>query len=195
MESAFSVVILASGLSERMGEPKALLRWDSSTTFIEKIIVEYSNAGCSEIICVINKKIEPLCKNLKLPSNVKFAMNLYPEWGRFYSIKIGTQGVLNDYCFIQNVDNPFVSFEIIKKIFAERNSEAWCSPVYKEKGGHPIMLPKKIIQKLPQINDNDMSLAEFLKPFKRINIETQSDLILRNLNNPEDYARFLNQKT
>lgn len=194
MESVFSAVILASGLSERMGEPKALLRWDSSITFLEKIVDEYSQAGCLEIICVINKKIEPFCKDLILPSNVKFVMNLYPEWGRFYSIKIGTKEVISDYCFIQNVDNPFVNVGVIKNISEARNPEAWCSPVYKDKGGHPILLPKAIIQKLPEVNNNDMSLAEFLKIFKRINIEIPSDLILRNLNNPEDYARFLNQK-
>ena len=194
MEGNFSAVILASGLSERMGQPKALLQWDNSITFLEKIVNEYSKAGCTEIIYVINKKIEPFCKDLNLPTEAKPVMNLHPEWGRFYSIKIGTQEAKDcDFCFIQNVDNPFVDVEIIKTIYSERNSEAWCSPVYKEKGGHPILLPKWIIQKMPQINDNDTSLLDFLNPFKRIKIEAPNDLILRNLNKPEDYIRFLNQ--
>jgi len=84
-----------------------------------------------------------------------------------------------------------VSGEIIKMIFAERNYDAWCSPVYQEMGGHPILLPEKIFRKLPLVNNNEMLLSEFLKPFKKNKVELQSDLILRNLNNPEDFIRFI----
>jgi len=195
MDSTYTTIILASGLSERMGKPKALLRWDDTTTFLEKIIVEYSKACCSKIICTVNKETEPFCRNLKIQTDVKFVINQHPEWGRFYAIKTGMQEVQNsDFCFIQNVDNPFVSVEIIEKLFAERNPDAWCSPVYKERGGHPILLPQSIIQKISQTN-NDITLLDFLKPFRRINVETDNDAILRNINTPEDYANFFNRKS
>lgn len=196
MECSFSSIILASGLSERMGEPKALLKWDHSTTFLEKIIDKYSKAGSNKIVCMINKKIEPFCRNLQTLPNVKFVTNNHPEWGRFYSIKTGSLKVQDsDFCFIQNVDNPFVTVEIIEALFAKRSSEAWCSPVYKEKGGHPILLPQCIIQKIPQVLNNDIALIDFLKPYRRIKIETNSDSILRNINTPEEYSEFFKYNT
>ena len=191
MDNTFATIILASGLSERMGEPKSLLKWDHSTTFIEKIINEYATAGCNKIVCMINKKIEPFCRNLKLQSNVKFVVNNYPDWGRFYSIKTGSVEIQNsNFCFIQNVDNPFVTIEIIEKLYSKRNPEAWCSPVCNNKGGHPILLPQVIVQRLTQISDNNMSLLDFLNSYNRIKINIESETILRNINTPEDYKRF-----
>jgi molybdenum cofactor cytidylyltransferase len=187
----FSTIILASGKSERMGKPKALLQWGNNSTFIEQIANEYAKAGCTEIICVINEAIHPVCINLVMPKAVKFILNLHPELGRFYSIKLGISKVMShNFCFIQNVDNPYVNEIIIHMLLAERKSDAWCSPVFNGKGGHPVLLPRAIFQKIAAINGHDLPLAEFLKNFERITIETGNDLILKNLNKPEDFSGF-----
>jgi molybdenum cofactor cytidylyltransferase len=196
MDSNFTTIILASGLSERMGEPKALLRWNNSTTFLEKIIFEYSKACCTRIICMINKETETFCQNLNRQPNIKFVINPYPEWGRFYAIKTAVKEVLDyNFCFIQNVDNPFVSIEIIDKLYAVRSFEAWCSPVYMGKGGHPVLLPQLIIKKIFETNNNYTTLLDILKPFPRIKVETDSDEILRNINTPVDYLKFFKRKS
>lgn len=186
-------IILASGFSERMGKPKALLKWDDTTTFLEKIINEYTSADCSKIICMVNKKTEPLCRDLKVPPNVTFVINEYPEWGRFYSIRLASQEAKEgDFCFVQNVDNPFVSIDVIEKLYAQRNPYAWCSPVYKGKGGHPVLLPQVIINKISQLNDNNFTLRDILTPYPKMDIEINSDTILRNINTPEEYTSFFN---
>lgn len=192
----YSTIILASGLSVRMHKPKAMLQWDKSTTFLEKIISEYSKSSCSHIICVINNKVETFLQKLEIPQNVKFVLNTHPEWERIYAIKTGLQEVHDcKHCFIQNVDNPFVNVEIIEKLYAARSSEAWSSPVYKEKGGHPVLIPQLIIQKIIRTTNNNTTLLDILKPFPRIKVETENDLILRNINTPEDYKRYFNCKS
>ena len=191
MENAFSTIILASGLSERMGTPKALLKWDNSTTFLEKIIAEYTNAGCTQIICMVNPITEPFCKELNLPEFVKLVVNPKPELGRFSSILIASREVKNsDFCFIQNVDNPFVNIDIINKIWAKRNFKTWCSPIYNDKGGHPVLLPKAIIQQIYNSTNLDITLHDILNSFPRISIEIDTDTILRNINTPDEYAKF-----
>ncbi len=195
MKSDFSAIILASGLSERMGKPKALLLWDDVTTFLEKIIQEYTKASCRRIICMVNEKTEPLCRALKISSDVKFVINEHPEWGRFYSIHMASHEVRDSaFCFIHNVDNPFVGAEIIEKIYAKRSKVAWCSPVYKKNGGHPVLLSQGIIHKISQINDNNLTLLDILKPYQRINVEINSETILRNINTPADYNKYFNGK-
>ena len=191
MKKYSSIIILASGLSERMGTPKALLKWDESVSFLEKIVAEYTNAGCTQIICMVNPTTEALCKELNLPKFAKLVINPNPELGRFSSIKIASQEVKNsDFCFIQNVDNPFVSADIIEKIWAKRDSNSWCSPIYKGKGGHPVLLPQVIIQEINKNNNLDITLHDILTPFQRINIEVDTDTILKNINTPEEYAKY-----
>ena len=191
MDNNCAAVILSSGLSERMGKPKALLQWDDSTTFIEKTINEYIKAGCDKIICTVNKINEPLCKSLNLQSNVMFVLNEHPEWGRFYSIRIASQEAkVSDFCFIQNIDNPFVSSEIIDRIWENRDLNSWCSPIYKGKGGHPVLLSQGIIQQIHNSNKQDITLHDILKPFQRVNIEVDTDTILRNINTPEEYSKY-----
>lgn len=191
MKDNISAIILASGLSERMGVPKATLNWDKSTSFLEKIINEYVSFGCKRIVCMINVKIESFCRELKIDESVRFVINRHPEWGRLYSVKTSSKEVLeSDYCFIQNIDNPFVSIETLEKLHSAKSPKAWCSPVYSGKGGHPVLLPKILIHKVYMEEDLQLTLLDILKPYKRINIEAESDSILRNINNPDDYRKY-----
>ncbi len=192
MSETISAVILSSGLSERMGQPKALLKWNSSITFIEKIIGEFERFGCKQIVCMINEITEPICKNLVVPQNVKFVVNHHPDWGRFYSIKTGLNEVKDsDFCFIHNVDNPFVSIETIEKLYKKRDSEVWCSPVYQGKGGHPVIIPNQIINKIVDVQDLNTTLADALSLYPKVKIELENDSIHRNINTPEDYQNYI----
>lgn len=191
MDNTFSTIILASGLSERMGQSKALLKWNQSTTFIEQIINEFLKAGSDSVICMINEITEPFCKKLIVSQRVRFIVNHHPDWGRFYSIKTGLNEVKDSrFCFIHNVDNPFVGIETIDKLLAKRNTEAWCSPVYINKGGHPVLLPNSIIKKITQVNDLNLNLIDILNLYPKIKVELNNDTILRNINTPEDYNKY-----
>ncbi len=168
-------IILSAGFSERMGQPKALLKWNPSTTFIEKIINEFCSFNCNPVICVINKSIEPDCSRLRVPSRVKFIINEHPESGRFSSVRTGINEITEaDFCFIHNVDNPF-----------------WCSPVYAGKGGHPVLIPSSVIRVIANTHDLAITLADILNSFPRINMEMADDTPLRNINTRDDYKKYL----
>jgi CTP:molybdopterin cytidylyltransferase MocA len=192
MDKNTSVIILSSGLSQRMGKPKALLNWDDSTTFLEKIIDEYYRASLGKIICMINRIIEPACRSMKMPGNVKFIVNEHPEWGRFYSIKSGTaEAKDSDFCYIQNVDNPFISIKTIEALFEKRDPGAWCSPVYSGKNGHPVLLPGIILKEISRIENLDTILSDILKKYRVNRVEVDDEAILRNINTPDDYLNFI----
>jgi CTP:molybdopterin cytidylyltransferase MocA len=187
-EDSFSAVILSSGLSERMGQPKALLKWDVTTTFIEKIINEFIKAGCTRIICMINGRTEPFCCNLNVSQNVRFVVNQHPDWGRFYSVRTGLREIKESkFCFVHNVDNPFIDSDTLEKLIIKRNPEAWCSPVVMNKGGHPVLLPNTIIRKINETDDLNTVLSDVLSLYPKITVEVNNNTILRNINTPEDY--------
>lgn len=187
-----SVLILASGLSERMGRPKALLQWDQSKTFIEKIIEEYLEAGCGKVVCTVNRHVLPFCTSLKSLPNLKFVLNRHPEWGRMYSVKLGLKELAgSSFCFIQNVDNPFIHSKNIMKILEAGNQETWCSPEYKGQGGHPVLLPKSIINQILLEKDLSATLQQVLRIFPKKEVEMEDNSILKNINTPEDYLNLL----
>ena len=187
----FSALILAAGLSERMGRQKALLPWNESTTFLETLINEYVEAGCNPVVCTVNEQVFSHCKNLEISSGVRLLCNRYPERGRMYSVRLGLEALKErPYCFLQNVDNPFINGKVIRRIAGFADPYAWCSPEYKGQGGHPVLLPKKIIEKLLFVDDEDMTLRTLLSSFPSKTVIMEDDTICLNVNTPEEFAKL-----
>jgi molybdenum cofactor cytidylyltransferase len=191
MKEKYSAIILSAGNSERMGSPKALLLWKNDMTFLEKIANEFHRSGCKEIIIVTNTEVANQIKTKQFKDNVTTAINFQPERGRFSSVKIGLSEISDpDFCFIHNVDNPFIDDEIIRKMYSERNNEFYIVPSFLGKGGHPILLNKKNIEFLKAVEDTGQSLKEALSGFEKRQIEMPDDRVLRNINTEDDFKRY-----
>jgi CTP:molybdopterin cytidylyltransferase MocA len=174
-----------------MGQPKAFLKWDDSRTFIEKITGEFIEAGCRQVICTVNRFILPQCLALNAPQTVKFILNDHPEWSRLYSVRLGLKELANNsYCFIHNVDNPFIHKDIIIGLQNSADPNAWISPVYQGRGGHPVLLPPGIIQEILKNNSLDITLQDILSMFHHKTLEMKDDSILRNINTQEEYLKL-----
>jgi len=184
-----SVIILSAGKSSRMREHKALLQFDENNTFIQKIVKTYLQFGCRQVIVVANpdnfQSIESLNLSCKIVVNESF------EKGRFSSINKGLKELLDEkYVFIQNVDNPFVNKDILDKLFFFRSENCYISPLYKNKGGHPILIPNKIYTKIQREKTQNQNLNLFLQQFCRKNVLINEPKILLNINSKEDYYKF-----
>ena len=143
VQKNISAIILSAGKSERMGVPKFSLKFDTKTTFLEKLIDEYSSFGCNEIIVVLNKTSAVLYHQLKLniPSNVNVVINHHPEWERFYSLKLAALALSEAKpVFVSNIDNPFLTQETLNTLFKEVENSDYISPSFNGKGGHPFLL-------------------------------------------------------
>lgn len=192
--SSFSALILSSGLSERMGRPKARLTWDSSQTFLEKIISDFLKSGCSSVICTVNHYLLPWCESILPGNNVRFILNEHPEWGRMHSVRLGLNELQTEsYCLIHNIDNPFINPDSILKILSQREPDAWCSPEFEGKGGHPVLITNSIITKILRDDNHDKTLQQVLMEFPKRIVPMEDDTVLRNINSPEDYQKFWGQ--
>ncbi|MBE9467857.1 MAG: NTP transferase domain-containing protein [Bacteroidetes bacterium] len=190
-----SAVILAAGNSGRMGEPKSLLKWDDNKTFIQKIIAEYKEFGCDNIIVVINQEVlDRYNKNLYcFFSDITLVVNHHIEWERFYSVKLALGELINSkFCFIQNVDNPFVNEHLLGLLYNEKDDASFSVPFYKGKGGHPILINTKIINSIVNTKENDLNLKNVLSPFNKKKITVNDETILYNINNKKEYKRLFN---
>jgi len=189
----FSAIILAAGKSERMGFPKLSLKYDDKHSFIEHIVSEYLCFGCKEIILVVNEagRNYLIMNKIKFPEEVKITINEYPDWHRFYSLKIGAKSLSEiRSVFIHNVDNPFVNNSILNELFDNINIADYISPEFKEKGGHPFLISEKIIKEITKTEENQKHLKEFLNQFPKIKVTVDDENILVNINILEDYVKY-----
>lgn len=187
-------IILAAGTSGRMGFPKAALKFNDSENFIQHLCTQFLHAGCEKVIIVINSDTAKLFieNNITFPKNVITVINHYPEYGRFYSLQLGLKNCTNtDAVFITNVDNPFADSDLLVKLQTNVNSADYIYPVFKRKGGHPILISSKIIVDISQSDYRNVILRDFLQRFKSKAVEVNSEKILSNINSENDYLELI----
>jgi len=190
MKKNCSAIILAGGESIRMGEPKQFLQFNK-ITFIEQITNIYKSFNIKEIIIVTNTKYYEKTKKLNL-KNVKIIENKNPELGRFHSLFLGVNCLENtEFVFVQNIDNPFVNYEILDLLYKNKEKNCYCTPIFDTKGGHPILLSKMIITQIQNENTKNLNLKDFLKLFKRKTVITNDEKILININTIDEYKKII----
>ncbi len=139
-----SAIVLAAGLSTRMGGVNKLLLPFKSKTVIVTVVEHLINAGIEEIIVVTGNDAEQV-KNLLKHLDVKVIYNEDFKKGMTSSIKKGVSGVKGNSYMICLGDMPFITNEEYLQIrtFFEKlkhlNEACICIPTYKNKKGNPVV--------------------------------------------------------
>lgn len=192
MRETFGSVILAGGKSERMGFPKIYLE-AGGKTFVRKIAETYSRTEI-KICLVINKEYaEGTWKSSfeDIKALVSVVEKTDSSYGRFHSLKLGIKNLLNcDFIFIQNADNPFVDDETIETLKQNKNSFGYTQLICNGKKAHPVLVSKKVAEKINDISNEDFNLRDVLKKFPKREAETNNQGSLANINTQVDYAKY-----
>ena len=182
-----SVIILAAGESKRMGTPKAKLMVNSQDSFLEYLIKGYVQASDNEVVVVHSSSIE--C--LSFPARVRWLLNDEPEKGRYHSIWLAAKSLRKDSaCLIHNVDTPYVDKNLVTALVSISTPESYTVPTFGEKGGHPVLLGRKIVSYIAD-HPEGLDFREILKGFERKEIAWNDSRILLNVNTKEEYLKFL----
>ncbi len=191
------VILLAAGYSKRMGECKFLLPLAQHSTFLEKILFEFTNNGFEKIVIVtqdINKeKVASIVS--KFPTDtIEIVINPQPEKERFYSLQLGLQECKDSqFCFIHNCDMPFVSKRIIEALYNERLMGDYITPKFKNRNGHPILIDKALAKQLLSCASTSI-LRDELTAFKRHIVEVDSEFFSVDIDTPQDYQEYIKTK-
>ncbi|MBI4944864.1 MAG: NTP transferase domain-containing protein [Bacteroidetes bacterium] len=192
MKNTFGAIILSGGKSERMNYPKAFLEIDG-VTFLKKLIDIYKEM-LSEIVVVLNDELsQEKWKNFSdtIDTECKIVLNHHSEKGKFYSLQLGVKKITSEYCFIQNVDNPFVSSFTLNSLMKNKNPNGITVPMHNGKGGHPILVSKNVIEKISLTEDTKQHLKDFYWSFSIKTAEMGNDSVLMNINTLEEYEKFV----
>ncbi len=145
-------LILAAGYSRRMkGRLKPLLNVGNNT-FLEEIGEKLQRADIKDIYVVIGHRAEEVKKAHVSDSSFRWVYNSDYPAGQFSSLQAGVQQIKNSekkYSGIlyQPVDIPMISlktYQTLLRVFHSRNSLI-IKPLYKQKTGHPVIFPFKLI--------------------------------------------------
>ena len=152
-----TIIIMASGLSKRMGKDKRFLKYRGKT-FIDHIFSNLTDFREShEIICVTENKI--IIKKAR-KKNFRVVYNPNRENGQSESIKLGVKNrkEKGNITFLA-VDLIFVKKEIIEKLEKNLKNNKVIRPIYKTKKdwkySQHIFFPRKYEKALTKLKNGE----------------------------------------
>lgn len=197
MENKIAAVILAAGLSTRMGQMKALLPIGELTT-LEHSVNLFKNAGISKIYVVTGYQREELLELIQklAVQSVEEIYNLNYKKGMFSSVQSVIQAMSRDYdaFFLLPVDIPLIELSTIKKMMAAFSLSAVkvIYPIYNGKRGHPPLISSELNDSIMNW-DGTLGLRGLLSQYEdfSLSIEVGDAAILSDMDTPEDYLKIL----
>lgn len=175
-----SAIILAAGASKRMGTPKALLPVKGSTLVGQ--IADIVKKTCNDVIIVTRKELQ-LDIMLNAPET-RVLINPNPESGRTGTLQIALLALeIPSKVIVVPVDRPGFTTKTIEALL---EAGGCARPVHMGKGGHPILLNKRAVEKV-MAADAIESLRDLLT-FNDVNVEGV-DFSL-NVDTPEDLEKL-----
>ena len=191
-----AAIILAAGQSKRMGQPKMLLPWGSSTV-LGKVIETLQSAGVEEILVVTGGSHEQVAE-LVTSYGVRVTHNDdYQSGEMLSSLQTGLAALRDnasvDAALICLGDQPQVeegSVRAVMRRFAETKSDL-VVPSYQMRRGHPWLAARPLWEEILAMRPSE-SPREFLNrhagEIEYVNVDNPS--ILADMDTPEDYLKM-----
>ena len=200
-----SAVLLAAGVSRRMGTLKALLDWSGRPLIIHQIVA-LRQAGADEVVVVLGHRGDELQARIGAnrdvydAGNVRCAHNPDYARGKTTSIKVGLQAIDPDPdrpgdILLLNVDQPR-SASVIRQVLDahHRGSGALITiPTHQGKGGHPIAVQRSLLPELLAIDEATQGMRAVTQRHQPATqrVELDAAELLWDVNTPEQYREAL----
>src|SRR5271165_5859730 len=144
--SGVSAVVLAAGMSTRMGSVKQLLKIGEKT-LLETVLDNLRISRADEIVVVLGGSAELIKQQIKLDDS-RIVINEGYQQGMGTSLRVGVSAVdsSSDAALIVLADQPFVRAETIDQLidqYQARRPEV-AIPVYKGFRGNPTLLDRSL---------------------------------------------------
>ena len=191
-----SGILLAAGLSSRMGEPKQLLPFGEST-IVETVVDSMLGAKFDEVIVVVGHRASEIREQLGTrPVSTVFNPN-YRE-GMLTSAQTGIRGLQESDAFaLMLVDQPFITSALIDRVVDAyvQTDQGIALPSYNYKRGHPVVFHQRYAGEILALGTDSGGVRTLFKKYSDdihyVTVDT--DRVLRDIDYREDYERALQE--
>lgn len=191
-------VILAAGMSTRMGRAKALLPVSETDTFVSRIVRTFLEAGVDDVVVVLGHDADAIAGSLVQSGvAVRFVINQAYQTGQSSSVLRGLNAIDRPgvtAMLLTLVDVPLVSAATIRAV-TERYQQTHAPIVRPVRGndhGHPVLIDRSLF---PLLRAADP--ARGIKPIVRAHVSAAGDVAVDDagsfldIDTPEDYKLAL----
>ncbi|MDZ4669370.1 MAG: selenium cofactor biosynthesis protein YqeC [Phototrophicales bacterium] len=193
IQRPLGAIVLAAGLSSRMGQSKILLPWSDDKTIIEHITDQLIRARIEQIH-IITGHLANEVKTVLDPYDITLTYNrAYKSGEMLSSIKAGLRAMPREVsaCFVVLGDQPRLNARVLNDLqmhYAEHGGDLLI-PSFQMRRGHPILIGRKYWHEILMLNDKSTLRDFIIKHEAHIQyIPVESDSILRDVDTPQDYA-------
>jgi molybdenum cofactor cytidylyltransferase len=192
VQRSVGAIVLAAGMSTRMGEPKMLLPWVDDKPIILHIVEQLIRSRLDHIVVVTGHGSDEIKRLLK-PLDVEVVHNKAYRTGEMLSsIKTGLKAmpassaaamlVLGDQPRLE----PRVIYRVLKR-YAE-DTRHLVAPSYMRRRGHPIIIGRRYWKEILEL-PKDGSLRTVLERHNEdiLYVDVDTDSILRDVDTPFEY--------
>lgn len=194
VQRPLGAIILAAGMSTRMGEQsKMLLPWDKQKTIIEHITEQVLNSRVDHVVVVTGHMAREVREAVE-PLGAKVVYNRSYKTGEMLSsLKVGLNAMPDHIAAALVVlgDQPRIQPRVIYQIalaYAEGKSEL-IAPSFERRRGHPILIGRRYwteIFNLPRGGAPRDIINAHAEDIHYVNVNTDS--VLRDVDTPQDYS-------
>ena len=185
-------IVLAAGLSTRMGTPKVLLEWTNGETILDHILCQLQNARVDEVCVVTGNHAEEVAAIAERHgARAVFNAN-YAAGEMLSSVNAGLKALPDHIASAMIVlgDQPSIRAEVVKRVMRTY----WSHPVqivapsYDMRRGHPILLDRGLWEELYALPDGGAPRDVINRHSSDIvYVNVTDDGILRDVDTPQQY--------
>ena len=185
-------IVLAAGLSLRMGRPKLLLDWGGKPV-VRRAVERVKAGGVDEIVIVLGHEGQAIREALKgLP--VRFVENPEPEAGQASSIACGVSalGPAAGAALIALGDQPALPPEVIPRLLQtfHETGKAIVAPLYRGVQGNPVLFAAAVFPELRALTGDRGARSVVEKDPARVALVSFDLAMPADLDTFEDYERL-----
>jgi molybdenum cofactor cytidylyltransferase len=190
-------MILAAGMSRRMGKTKLLLPFGKKT-IIETVVQNVVSSKVDETLVVLGseqEKIEEKIRNFP----VRSVFNPDFRKGMLSSVLCGLKALPVEARAMVIVlgDQPSVSKQTIDRIVDEyqKTGKGIVLPVYKKERGHPVLIDMKYREEVEALSpDIGLRGTVYSHPEDILEVDVDTPSILQDIDDEADYKKELKNK-
>ena len=184
-----AAIVLAAGLSRRMGRPKLLLEFKGRPV-IRHAVERVMAAGLHPVLVVTGAEHDALARALA-GLEVHLAVNPTPESGQGSSVGVGVSALPAgiDAVLIALGDQPGVPAVVIPALIEalKQPGKAIAAPRYADGLGNPVLFASSVFAELQALGGDRGARSVIERDPSRVAVVEVASPMPRDIDTPEDY--------